>query len=168
MAKTGLYNPKPTTQEKIGFILIILGGILVVVQGLGLIFVILGLVVYYYGREQCPYCKVRGKIRGGRSDIVNQERGFGLVTRTEHAQGRVGRHVQQSMITRQERVPVVNRVTRVEYVCTNCQKPIGTKDFFSQQEDFSAPTQTIVQRETQGEGPKDSLQVLHNATRPDP
>jgi len=146
-----LYYPKKTPQQIFGIVLIILGVVLLVFYGLGLIFLVPGVLLYYYGREQCPYCKVRGKIRVGRSDLVSQERGFGLVTRTEVAQGRVGRRIQQSTITRQERVPVVNTTTKVEYVCTNCQRLVGSRNYYNQREDFSAPEQTVVQREIQRE-----------------
>ncbi|HZY94089.1 MAG TPA: hypothetical protein VFE98_04405 [Candidatus Bathyarchaeia archaeon] len=146
-----MYYPKRTPQQKLGTILIILGVLLLLAYGLGLLFLIPGILLYYYGRERCQYCKVRGKIRAGRSDLVSQQRGFGLVTRTEVAQGRVGRRVQQSTITRQERVPVVNTTTRVDYVCTNCQHVIGSRDYYNQREDFSPPEQTVVQREIERE-----------------
>ena len=154
-----LYYPKKTPQQIVGIILIILGAVLLVFFGLGLIFLVPGILLYYYGRERCPYCKVRGKIRAGRSDLVSQQRGFGLVTRTEVAQGRVGRETQESTITRQERVPVVNTTTRVEYVCTNCQHVIGSRDFYNQREDFSPPEQTVIQREVQREIQREVLRI---------
>ena len=59
-----------------------------------------------------------------------------------------GNKVQRSLVQRQERVPVVKTITRISYKCANCQQFVGSKNFYSQEEDFG-PTQqqTVVQRE---------------------
>src|SRR5436309_263399 len=113
-----LYYPENTPRQKLGIVLIVIGAILLVAYGLGLILLVPGILLYwYYGKEQCPYCKARGKLRAGRTDMVSQERGFGIVTRTDLVTGRVGQELQNSSIRRQERVPMVRTVTRVAYQC---------------------------------------------------
>ena len=147
-----LYYPKRTPQQTLGIVLIVLGVVLLLAYGLGLIFIVPGILLWYYGRERCPYCKLRGTMRPGRSEIIAQDRGFGIVTRTDTVTGRVGRERQRSTVQRQERVPVVRTTTRVAYQCTACHQFVGSKNYYSESEDFSPPQQqTIVQREVQRE-----------------
>ncbi len=147
-----LYYPKRTPQQTLGIVLIVLGAVLLLAYGLGLIFLVPGIILWYYGRERCPYCKLRGTIRPGRSEIIAQDRGFGIVTRTDTVTGRVGRERQRSRVQRQERVPVVRTTTRVAYQCIACRQFVGSKNYNSESEDFSPPQQqTIVQREVQRE-----------------
>lgn len=149
-----LYYPNNTPRQKLGIVLMVIGAILLVAYGLGLILLVPGILLYaYYGKDQCPYCKARGKLRAGRTDIVSQDRGFGIVTRTDRVNGILGSEVQSSTIQRQERVPMVRTLTRVEYQCTACRQFVGSRDFYSEQEDFAARIQqpTIVQREFQRE-----------------
>lgn len=54
-----LYYPKNTPRQTLGIILIVLGAILLLAYGLGLILLVPGILVYYYGREQCPSCNAR-------------------------------------------------------------------------------------------------------------
>jgi DNA-directed RNA polymerase subunit RPC12/RpoP len=135
-----------TSAEILSVILIILGAILLLAYGIGLIFLVPGILIWYYSREKCPYCNARGRIRPVKSEIIRQERGYGIVTRTDIVRGRVGNQRQRSSVSRQERVPVVTTTTRVSYQCSNCQRIRGTRDFTAQAEDFSPPQQTI-QRE---------------------
>ncbi|HWY28408.1 MAG TPA: hypothetical protein VNW25_04020 [Candidatus Sulfotelmatobacter sp.] len=147
-----LYYPKRTPQQTLGLVLVVLGAILLFAYGLGLIFLIPGILLWYYGQEKCPSCKARGKLRSGRTDLVNQQRGFGIVTRTDVVSGKVGNRRQRSTVQRQERVPVVGTTTRVFYQCSACQRFVGSRDYYTEQEDFSPPQQqTIVQREFQRE-----------------
>lgn len=149
-----LYYPNKTPIQNLGIVLIVIGAVLLVAYGLGLILLVPGILLYaYYGKDQCPRCKARGKLRIGRTDIVNQERGFGIVTRTDRVSGMLGSEVQSSTIQRQERVPMVRTVTRVEYQCAACLQFVGFRDFYNEQEDFALRPQqpTIVQREFQRE-----------------
>jgi len=147
-----LYYPKRTPQQTLGIVLIVLGVVLLLAYGIGLIFLVPGILLWYYGRERCPHCKVRGRIRPGRSEIISQERAYGIVTRTDTVTGRVGRERRRSTVRRQERVPVVRTTTRVAYQCAACQQFVGSKNYYSESEDFSPPQQqTIIQREVQRE-----------------
>jgi len=147
-----LYYPKRTPQQTLGLVLVVLGAILLFAYGLGLIFLIPGILLWYYGQEKCPSCKARGKLRPARTDLVSQQRGFGIVTRTDVVTGKVGNEQQRSTVQRQERVPVVGTTTRVFYQCSACQRFVGSRDYYTQQEDFSPPPQqTIIQREFQRE-----------------
>jgi hypothetical protein len=125
-------------------------GLTTLVFGVGIIFLIIAGVAYFYG-SPCPSCGVRGTTVFVRSETVNQEPAYGIITRTDtirkrrtRPDGTVVREV--TNIDRQERVPVVRTTTRRYYRCKNCQNS-WSRDFVSQSEDF-ARRETPPQRET--------------------
>jgi len=45
-----LYYPKRTPQQTLGIVLIVLGAILLLAYGIGLVFLVPGILLWYYGR----------------------------------------------------------------------------------------------------------------------
>lgn len=110
---------------------------------LGVLLIILALAwkfeIWYWFGEKCPACRRGGTIREVSRQIVAQQRGFGITTRTEKHTGYVGRQPTSTTVQRQERVPTVTSTVQVNYVCRVCRKP-AYKQYVTQQEDFSPTT----------------------------
>jgi hypothetical protein len=116
-------------------ILVLLGGIgggVPAAAAIGLILLIGGLLWAVSAAPKCPLCHWPWTIRKVSSQVVGQERAFGLVTRTRRRYG-----TKSSSVTyRQVRVPTINSTIREDYVCSHCRKP-SFKQFVRSQEDFS-------------------------------
>lgn len=120
---------------------------------------LLGGVIYagwYFSRQKCPTCGARGTIGYSGSAVVNEEKGYGLVTRNDTVKTRrkdnSGKVVDEtSTSSRQERAPVVRRTVRATYKCAACGYSYS-KDSFRVEEDFSDRPEkeketTIIQKE---------------------
>lgn len=94
---------------------------------------------------KCSLCKTKGEIVYVGWQQVASERAYGMVTRQETQEIRKrdtrGRaYTQQSVSSRQERVPVVRTTFRYHYRCGAC-KGTWYRDTVTQQEDFSVASQ---------------------------
>lgn len=119
-----------------GGVLLLFGIVFWPLALVGGLFILLAFVWAYVAAEKCPSCGRPWTLRQTSSEVVGQQRGYGLVNRVETQSGYVGRQRTSQVVQRQERVPVVNSTIRVSYVCSHCGKP-AVKQIVRSQEDFS-------------------------------
>ena len=135
------------TPTVIGVILLFIG-LITVVFGFGILLLILGiiLIVWDQRRLKCPTCLTRGQMTVTRREVMTQERGFGIVTRQDRIRTQRGGRQENSVVSRQERVPVVRRTIRTSCKCGACGGDSWI-DSVIQAEDFSPSQQVIRERE---------------------
>ncbi len=138
------------TPTFIGIILVLIG-LVTAVYGIGILFLILGLplIVWDQQRPKCPNCKSRGQLVPIRSEMLKEERAFGIVTRKDRIQTYRGGQQENTVVRRQERVPIVRRTARTHYKCRACGTDARV-DRTTETEDFSPPlpeTRTIIERQ---------------------
>lgn len=119
-----------------GIVFIFLTG---VVPDLGIlgILMLLGAVGWAYSEApKCPSCHWPWTLKQVSRKVVSQQRGSGVVTRTETHVGSVGNQQTTNVVRREERAPTVSSTIRVDYTCRHCNKP-AFKQFVQTREDFS-------------------------------
>ncbi len=106
-----------------------------------LVFFALAFISWYYLQDRCPSCRTRGSMRAAGSEVINQERAYGIVTRHEtttrknrDSNGRV--RYEDETTTRQERAPIVKATVRYSFKCKRCGA-MTYRDRHKQWEDFS-------------------------------
>lgn len=105
------------------------------------VFVLLAIGSFYYLTPRCASCGARGSVRSAGSEVIKEERAYGIVTRKEtvtkkktDSQGRV---VDEDTVhQREERAPVIRRTVRMNYVCSKCGNKTS-RTVVTQEEDFS-------------------------------
>lgn len=119
------------------------GVVLVIIEVTGLI--------AYYGRTKCENCGARGSFLPSEKETLKQEKGYGIVTRTDRVSRRKssyddedfydGSEFEDTTIEREERVPVVRTTWRFIRKCAKCgymRKSDNT--YTDEQEDFTVPS----------------------------
>src|SRR6266571_3540589 len=135
------------TPTVIGIIFVFIG-LITAVFGIGILLLILGiiLIIWDQRRPKCPNCQTRGQLATTRSEVLNEERGFGIVTRQDRVQTQRGGQQENSVVSRQERVPIIRRTVRTYYRCGACGRDSWV-DSVNQAEDFSPPQPVMRERE---------------------
>ncbi|MGD0145830.1 MAG: hypothetical protein ABSB53_03140 [Nitrososphaerales archaeon] len=115
-------------------------------------FVILAMLAYYYLTPKCLACGARGTTKLTGSEVIKQEKAYGIVTRketvTKRRTGKQGVTKEETVRKREERVPVIRKTIRLHYTCSHCRKT-SFRDVARQEEDFSRseelpPGQTVI------------------------
>lgn len=128
----------PVALGVLGFLLLLFIGVSLAVGILGIL-MILGAATWAYSTgTKCPSCGRRWTLQKVSTKVLNQQRGFGLVTRVETHTGRIGDQATSNVIRRQERAPIITTTIRANFVCRHCKRP-AFKDYTQTQEDFSPP-----------------------------
>ncbi len=119
----------------------------------GVLFLLLAVLAYYYTRPRCPSCGARGTTKLSGTEVIKQERAFGIITRKETVTKKKtdasGQAVNEDIVRkREERAPVLRTTTRYNYACSRCGRATF-KDVVTQAEDFSRteeppPGQTVI------------------------
>ncbi len=137
---------RPTTTI-IGIILVLVG-LATAVYGIGILLLIIGgvIIVLDQRRLKCPNCQTRGRLAAVRSEVLNEERGVGLVTRADRIQTQCGGQRENTVVRRQERVPIMRRRVRTYYKCGLCGGDSWV-DRVTEAEDFSPPQPVVRERE---------------------
>lgn len=138
------------TPTFIGIILVLIG-LATAVYGIGILLLIIGvlLIIADQRRLKCPNCRTRGRLAPIRSELLKEQRGFGLVTRADRIQTQRGRQQENTVIRRQERVPMIRRTVRTFYKCGACSAESWV-DRTTEAEDFSPPQpeiRTVIERQ---------------------
>lgn len=120
-----------------GVILLLIGILYWPIAVFGVLLIFVAFFWAYSEAEKCPSCGRPWTLRQTNSEVVGQQRGYGLINRFETHSGYVGNQPTSSVVQRQERGPVVWTTTRVNYVCSHCGKP-AFKQYVQAQEDFSS------------------------------
>ena len=132
-----------TRSIAIGGIALVTVALLFLVTWLGVVHVFfeIGAAAFYFHREECVKCGVRGQIENMGTREVGRVQGFDIfnIRETASSRGRdsYGRQTtSRSVINRQERAPSVRITYRTFYECKNCHNRTHL-DFMQVQEDFT-------------------------------
>lgn len=121
----------------IGVVLLLLIGLSLAAGLIGLLLLLFGMLSAYAIADKCPTCHWPWTLKESSRSIVNQERGFGLVSRMEARRGYVGDVETGEIVERQERVPFVTSTIQISYICSHCSHS-SSKQYVEKKEDFSA------------------------------
>jgi ribosomal protein L44E len=120
----------------LGFVFLLFIGIVLALGIIGILMILGAGAWAYSDAPKCPSCHWPWTLRQVSRKVVSQQRGFGVVTRSETHVGTIGNQSTSNVVQRQERAPTVTSTIRVDFVCRHCGKP-AFKQFATTQEDFA-------------------------------
>jgi hypothetical protein len=126
----------PVALGVFGFVLLLFIGLSLGVGVLGVLMIIGAVAWTFRMAPKCPSCHRPWTLQQVSTEIVGQQRGFGLVTRIETHTGQVGNQATSNVVRRQERAPIITSTIRINYVCRRCKKPTF-KQYVQSKEDFT-------------------------------
>jgi hypothetical protein len=88
--------------------------------GFGVLLVVVGALWVYASAPKCRLCNWPYSRYERARSVIAESRGYGIIDRVETHKGLYGDPSKTKEIRRQERVPIITSVVRVELGCTHC------------------------------------------------